>query len=105
MTYTPSASSAAALIGNLDPPATTTEPTLPLTIPNGGKPATGWPMIIFNHGFITPDVYARPSTRWSTSIGWRAAVTSCCDLIIRGHDQSEGENSGRVRLVAQPRAV
>src|SRR5687767_8741267 len=28
-----------------------------LTIPNGQKPSTGWPVIIFNHGFIPPDVY------------------------------------------------
>jgi hypothetical protein len=26
-------------------------------IPNGEKPATGWPAITFNHGFIEPDVY------------------------------------------------
>jgi hypothetical protein len=26
-------------------------------IPNGEKSATGWPAIIFNHGFIEPDVY------------------------------------------------
>ena len=28
-----------------------------LTIPNGPRPATGWPVIIFNHGYIPPTVY------------------------------------------------
>ena len=28
-----------------------------LTVPNGAKPATGWPVIIFNHGYIPPTVY------------------------------------------------
>ncbi len=26
-------------------------------MPNGPKPATGWPVIIFNHGYIPPTVY------------------------------------------------
>lgn len=28
-----------------------------LTIPFGEKPETGWPVIIFNHGYVPPDVY------------------------------------------------
>lgn len=28
-----------------------------LTVPNGTKPASGWPVIIFNHGYIPPSVY------------------------------------------------
>ncbi len=28
-----------------------------LTVPDGPKPATGWPVIIFNHGYIPPTVY------------------------------------------------
>src|SRR5437763_7443172 len=28
-----------------------------LTIPNGPRPATGWPVIIFNHGYIPPQQY------------------------------------------------
>jgi dipeptidyl aminopeptidase/acylaminoacyl peptidase len=28
-----------------------------LTVPNGPKPANGWPVIIFNHGYIPPTVY------------------------------------------------
>ena len=28
-----------------------------LTVPNGARPASGWPVIIFNHGYIPPTVY------------------------------------------------
>jgi dipeptidyl aminopeptidase/acylaminoacyl peptidase len=28
-----------------------------LTVPNGRRPSTGWPVIIFNHGYIPPTVY------------------------------------------------
>ena len=28
-----------------------------LTVPNGPRPATGWPVIVFNHGYIPPTVY------------------------------------------------
>src|ERR1700730_13941924 len=31
-----------------------------LTVPNGAKPASGWPGIIFNHGYIPPTVYRTP---------------------------------------------
>src|SRR6476659_119792 len=28
-----------------------------MTVPNGQKPPTGWPVIIFNHGYIPPEIY------------------------------------------------
>jgi hypothetical protein len=28
-----------------------------MTVPTGTKPATGWPVIVFNHGYITPSQY------------------------------------------------
>ena len=28
-----------------------------LTVPHGQKPATGWPVIVFNHGYIPPSQY------------------------------------------------
>src|SRR5262245_17509837 len=27
-----------------------------MTVPTGEKPATGWPVIVFNHGYIPPEV-------------------------------------------------
>lgn len=28
-----------------------------LTVPDGTKPKTGWPVIVFNHGYISPEIY------------------------------------------------
>ena len=28
-----------------------------LTVPNGDRPAAGWPAILFNHGYIPPEIY------------------------------------------------
>jgi uncharacterized protein len=61
-----------------------------LTIPNGEKPATGWPVIIFNHGFIPPDQY-RTTERYVAYVDWLARsgyIVFKSDY--RGHDQSEG---------------
>jgi dienelactone hydrolase len=65
-----------------------------LTIPNGEKPATGWPVIIFNHGFIPPNVY-RTTERYVAYVDWLARngyIVLRSDY--RGHDQSEGEARG-----------
>ncbi len=65
-----------------------------LTVPNGEKPATGWPVIIFNHGFIPPDVY-RTTERYIAYVDWLARsgyIVLRSDY--RGHDQSEGEARG-----------
>ncbi len=34
-----------------------------MTVPQGEKPASGWPAIVFNHGYIPPEVY-RPTERY-----------------------------------------
>lgn len=34
-----------------------------LTVPRGDRPPTGWPVIIFNHGYIPPSQY-RPTERY-----------------------------------------
>jgi len=65
-----------------------------LTVPNGEKPATGWPVILFNHGFIPPDVY-RTTERYVAYVDWLARngyIVLRSDY--RGHDQSEGEARG-----------
>ncbi len=65
-----------------------------LTVPNGEKPATGWPVIIFNHGFIPPDQY-RTTERYVAYVDWLARsgyIVLRSDY--RGHDQSEGEAHG-----------
>lgn len=65
-----------------------------LTIPFGEKPATGWPVIVFNHGYIPPDVY-RTTQRY---VNYVAGFATNGYMVLRpdyrGHDQSEGEARG-----------
>ena len=65
-----------------------------MTIPNGEKPATGWPVIIFNHGYIPPDVY-RTTERY---VAYVDLIARSGYIVFRsdyrGHDQSEGEARG-----------
>ncbi|NLF66957.1 MAG: alpha/beta fold hydrolase, partial [Chloroflexi bacterium] len=65
-----------------------------LTIPFGEKPASGWPVIIFNHGFIPPEIY-RTTERYEAYV---AAFASAGYMVLRsdyrGHGNSEGEATG-----------
>lgn len=65
-----------------------------LTIPNGEKPATGWPIVIFNHGFIPPTVY-RTTERY---VGYQDAFARAGYITFksdyRGHGSSEGAAGG-----------
>lgn len=65
-----------------------------LTVPRGEKPATGWPAIIFNHGFIQPEVY-RTTERYVAYVDHLARngyIVFKSDY--RGHGDSEGEANG-----------
>ena len=65
-----------------------------LTVPDGKKPATGWPVIIFNHGFIPPAQY-RTTERY---VAYVDALARSGYIVLRsdyrGHDQSEGVAHG-----------
>jgi dipeptidyl aminopeptidase/acylaminoacyl peptidase len=65
-----------------------------MTVPNGEKPSTGWPVIIFNHGFIPPDVY-RTTERY---IAYVDLIARSGYIVFRsdyrGHHRSEGEAGG-----------
>jgi fermentation-respiration switch protein FrsA (DUF1100 family) len=65
-----------------------------MTIPLGAKPATGWPVVVFNHGYIPPTVY-RPTERY---IAYQHAFASNGYIVFRpdyrGHADSEGEAVG-----------
>jgi uncharacterized protein len=66
-----------------------------LTVPNGPKPATGWPVIVFNHGYIPPAEYrtiGRPYSGYVDAIARNGYIVFKSDY--RGHDQSEGDASG-----------
>lgn len=65
-----------------------------LTIPFGERPPTGWPVIIFNHGFIPPDIY-RTTERYVAYVqGFATNGYIVLRPDYRGHDQSEGEARG-----------
>jgi len=65
-----------------------------LTVPLGDQPATGWPAIIFNHGFIPPNIY-RTTERY---VAYVAAIARSGYVVFkpdyRGHGSSEGEARG-----------
>ncbi len=65
-----------------------------LTIPEGEKPATGWPAIIFNHGFIPPNTY-RTTELYESHVN---ALARSGYVVFkpdyRGHGDSEGETRG-----------
>lgn len=65
-----------------------------LTVPNGKMPDGGWPAIVFNHGYIPPDVY-RTTERYIAyvdSLARHGYVVFRIDY--RGNDRSEGLPTG-----------
>jgi len=65
-----------------------------LTVPTGDKPATGWPVIIFDHGFIPPNIY-RTTERY---VNYVADIARSGYVVFkpdyRGHGSSEGVATG-----------
>ena len=65
-----------------------------LTVPRGTKPAGGWPVIIFNHGYIPPAEY-RTTERY---VAYVDAFAHSGYIVLksdyRGHGSSEGTASG-----------
>jgi dipeptidyl aminopeptidase/acylaminoacyl peptidase len=62
-----------------------------LTIPRGIKPSSGWPTIVFNHGYIRPNQYRTtgyyiPYIRSLSNAGYIVFMPD-----YRGHDKSDGE--------------
>lgn len=65
-----------------------------LTVPFGEAPETGWPGIVFNHGYIPPEVY-RSTERYIAYVDSLARSGYIVYRIdYRGHDRSDGEASG-----------
>ena len=65
-----------------------------LTVPFGEKPESGWPVVVFNHGYIPPDEY-RTTERY---IDYVDAFARNGYIVFRsdyrGHDNSEGVARG-----------
>ena len=65
-----------------------------LTVPYGEMPATGWPAIVFNHGYIPPEVY-KTTERYIAYVDNLARSGYIVYKIdYRGHDRSDGEATG-----------
>ncbi len=65
-----------------------------LTVPTGEKPQNGWPVIVFNHGYIPPAEYVT-TERY---IAYTDAFSRNGYILLRpdyrGHGNSEGEPAG-----------
>ena len=65
-----------------------------MTVPDGPKPATGWPAIIFNHGYIPPAQY-RTTERY---VAYQDAIARSGYIVFksdyRGHGSSQGPPEG-----------
>jgi dipeptidyl aminopeptidase/acylaminoacyl peptidase len=65
-----------------------------LTVPWGQVPEGGWPVIIFNHGYIPPDEY-RTTERYVDYVdGFARSGYIVFRSDYRGHGQSEGRSGG-----------
>lgn len=65
-----------------------------LTIPIGEKPETGWPVVVFNHGYIPPELY-RTTERYVAYVdGFARNGYIVLRSDYRGHGSSEGEARG-----------
>lgn len=65
-----------------------------LTIPQDEMPTSGWPAIVFNHGYIPPNEY-RTTERYIAYVDQIARNGYIVFRIdYRGHDQSEGQARG-----------
>jgi uncharacterized protein len=65
-----------------------------LTVPRGAKPATGWPVIIFNHGYIPPAQYSTTERYVAYVDAFARSGYIVFKSDYRGHGNSEGQATG-----------
>lgn len=65
-----------------------------LTVPNGDKPKNGWPVIIFNHGYIQPSTYVTTEryVAYVEAFARNGYIVFKSDY--RGHGNSQGQPEG-----------
>jgi dipeptidyl aminopeptidase/acylaminoacyl peptidase len=65
-----------------------------LAVPNGQAPESGWPGIVFNHGYVSPSVY-RTTERYGAYVdGFARSGYVVLKPDYRGHGNSEGRAEG-----------
>lgn len=69
-----------------------------LTVPNGEKPESGWPVVIFNHGYIPPDQY-RTTERY---IAYTDAFSRNGYIVFRSDYRGHGNSEGRLLVAMEP---
>lgn len=65
-----------------------------LTLPLGEKPKNGWPVIIFNHGYIQPAQYSTLGNYIAYTDAFSARGYIVLKSDYRGHGESEGSAPG-----------
>ena len=65
-----------------------------LMVPMGERPATGWPVILFNHGYIPPAEYSTVERYEAYMDGFAANGYLVLRPDLRGHGNSEGVANG-----------
>jgi dienelactone hydrolase len=63
-----------------------------LTIPSGERPPSGWPVVIFNHGYIPPAQYRTTERYVAYQDAFARAGYITYKSDYRGHGSSEGES-------------
>lgn len=61
-----------------------------LTVPKGDKPSSGWPAILFNHGYLDPKTYSTTARYGSYVDGFAKNGYIVFKPDYRGHGKSEG---------------
>ncbi|MDV6374093.1 alpha/beta hydrolase family protein [Deinococcus arenicola] len=65
-----------------------------LTVPNGTPPRGGWPAIVFNHGYVPPNVYRTTERYVAYQDAFARAGFVTLKSDYRGHGSSQGEALG-----------
>ncbi|WP_043802743.1 alpha/beta hydrolase family protein [Deinococcus gobiensis] len=65
-----------------------------LTVPNGTPPKGGWPAIVFNHGYVPPNVYRTTERYVAYQDAFARAGFVTLKSDYRGHGSSQGEALG-----------
>lgn len=66
-----------------------------MSVPSGTAPAGGWPVVIFNHGYIDPSKYTTTGPEYTQFIATLArSGYAVIKPDYRGHGQSEGVPAG-----------